>query len=139
MATTGRCSLPPCSSLPCPWCCCSCSSSATSSAASRRALCVAELRGRLLSVLVPLSVALLPGGALVSAAEPSSDPIAASPPAGVAVSPPPGMVLVWADEFDAPAGAAPDPSRWTYDLGDGGRGWGNEELEWYTDRPANAA
>ena len=97
------------------------------------------MRRRVVSLLVPLSLALLTGGALVSAAEPSSDPTEASLAAGSAASPPPGMVLVWADEFDAPAGAPPDPSRWTYDLGDGGRGWGNEELEWYTDRPENVA
>jgi hypothetical protein len=40
------------------------------------------------------------------------------------------------DEFDGPAGAPPDPSKWSYDLGGGG--WGNNELEIYTDSPANA-
>jgi beta-glucanase (GH16 family) len=75
----------------------------------------------------------------VSAADPSADPAQAPPVVDAAASAPPGMGLVWADEFDAPAGAPPDPSRWTYDLGDGGRGWGNEELQWYTDRPENAA
>ncbi len=40
------------------------------------------------------------------------------------------------DEFDGPAGAPPDPSKWSYDLGGGG--WGNNELETYTDSPANA-
>lgn len=39
-------------------------------------------------------------------------------------------VLVWSDEFNQPPGSAPDPSRWTYDLGAGG--WGNNELETYT-------
>lgn len=68
----------------------------------------------------------------MTAAEPS-------PAVDPAASAPPGMVLVWADEFDAPAGAPPDASRWTYDLGDGGRGWGNEELQWYTDSPENVA
>ncbi len=74
------------------------------------------------------------GGALVSAADPSSSP--SSDPAS---SPPPGMVLVWADEFDAPEGTPPDPTRWGHDLGDGGSGWGNQELEWYTDSTDNAA
>lgn len=41
--------------------------------------------------------------------------------------------LVWADEFDA--AGAPDPSRWAYDIGGGG--WGNEERQFYTDRPEN--
>lgn len=48
---------------------------------------------------------------------------------------------VWADEFDGPAGSVPDPTKWGYDLGIGpGRdGWGNQELQTYTNRTANAA
>ena len=42
---------------------------------------------------------------------------------------------VWADEFDGPANSAPDPAKWTYDLGGGG--WGNQELETYTNQPQN--
>jgi beta-glucanase (GH16 family) len=42
----------------------------------------------------------------------------------------------FADEFDGPAGSAPDPSKWAYDLGGGG--WGNDELEVYTSSRANA-
>jgi hypothetical protein len=44
--------------------------------------------------------------------------------------------LVWHDEFSQPDGALPDPSKWTYDLG--GRGWGNHELENYTNHLENA-
>jgi beta-glucanase (GH16 family) len=43
--------------------------------------------------------------------------------------------LIWSDEFDGPAGSAPDPLKWTYDLGAGG--WGNQELETYTNQPDN--
>ncbi|MDG4715867.1 glycoside hydrolase family 16 protein [Winogradskyella marincola] len=43
--------------------------------------------------------------------------------------------LVWQDEFDV--NGAPDPSNWTYDLGTGTDGWGNLELQHYTDRPEN--
>jgi beta-glucanase (GH16 family) len=63
----------------------------------------------------------------------------------LAMSPSPstGPGPIWSDEFDAPAGAPPDPSRWTYALGDGTvgsiPGWGNNELEWYTDDPENVA
>src|SRR3989442_614741 len=50
--------------------------------------------------------------------------------------------LVWSDEFDRPAGARPDPRWWGFELGDGSAygnpGWGNEELQEYTDAPANA-
>ncbi|MEJ2383557.1 MAG: glycoside hydrolase family 16 protein, partial [Xanthomonadales bacterium] len=41
--------------------------------------------------------------------------------------------VLWSDEFDA--GSRPDPATWSYDLGAGG--WGNRELQAYTDRPAN--
>jgi beta-glucanase (GH16 family) len=44
--------------------------------------------------------------------------------------------LVWSDEFNAPAHSAPDPSKWTYDLG--ASGWGNRELENYTDSRDNS-
>jgi beta-glucanase (GH16 family) len=47
-----------------------------------------------------------------------------------------GWTLVWSDEFDLPNGSAPDPSKWQYALG--GNGWGNKELETYTDRKENS-
>ena len=40
------------------------------------------------------------------------------------------------DDFNGAAGAAPDPSKWVHETG--GSGWGNSELECYTDRLANA-
>ena len=43
--------------------------------------------------------------------------------------------LIWADEFSGQANSAPDSAKWTYDLGGGG--WGNQELETYTNLPAN--
>jgi beta-glucanase (GH16 family) len=56
---------------------------------------------------------------------------------------PDGWELVWSDEFDAPAGTAPDSRSWTHEIGDmtpdGKNGWGNDELQFYTDDPANAA
>lgn len=44
--------------------------------------------------------------------------------------------LVWSDEFNGPANSAPDTSKWSYDLG--ATGWGNNELENYTDSLENA-
>jgi beta-glucanase (GH16 family) len=41
--------------------------------------------------------------------------------------------LLWSDEFDT--GASLDASIWSYDLGDSG--WGNRELQNYTDDPQN--
>ena len=46
---------------------------------------------------------------------------------------PDGYKLVWSDEFE---GSSIDNSKWTYDLG--GNGWGNNELECYTNRADNA-
>jgi beta-glucanase (GH16 family) len=43
--------------------------------------------------------------------------------------------LVWSDEFNKPG--LPDSNHWTYDLGTGKNGWGNNELQFYTDRFQN--
>ncbi|MBK8556279.1 MAG: glycoside hydrolase family 16 protein [Lewinellaceae bacterium] len=47
--------------------------------------------------------------------------------------------LVWSDEFDGAAGESPDPTKWTFDIGTGSNGWGNQELEYYTNRPDNVS
>ncbi len=47
------------------------------------------------------------------------------------------LSLVWSDEFET--AGAPDPAKWGYDIGTGANGWGNNELEYYTNRPQNAA
>jgi beta-glucanase (GH16 family) len=41
--------------------------------------------------------------------------------------------LVWSDEFN---GVSIDTNHWTFEIGNH-RGWGNHELEYYTDRPEN--
>ena len=43
--------------------------------------------------------------------------------------------LVWSDEFNGAAGSLPNSKNWNYDLGGGG--WGNGELETYTNSPNN--
>ena len=43
--------------------------------------------------------------------------------------------LVWSDEFNGPAGTGVDTSKWVYETGGGG--WGNGELEYYTNRTDN--
>jgi beta-glucanase (GH16 family) len=45
--------------------------------------------------------------------------------------------MTWHDEFDGPAGSEPDTSKWKHDVGGGG--FGNNELEYYTDGNKNAA
>jgi beta-glucanase (GH16 family) len=57
---------------------------------------------------------------------------------GASLQPPPatGYTLVWSDEFNGADGSSPDSSKWAYDTG--GKGWGNKELECYTNRTKNA-
>ena len=51
--------------------------------------------------------------------------------------------LVWSDEFDDVAGVGPNPNVWSAEIGDGTMngipGWGNSELQFYTDSLHNAA
>lgn len=44
------------------------------------------------------------------------------------------QTLVWSDDFSV--NGAPDPTKWGYDIGAGG--WGNSELQYYTNRIDNA-
>jgi beta-glucanase (GH16 family) len=44
--------------------------------------------------------------------------------------------LAWTDEFNGRRGRRPDPGKWTFETG---YGWGDHELQSYTDRAANAA
>jgi beta-glucanase (GH16 family) len=53
--------------------------------------------------------------------------------AGTAI---PGWTLTWSDEFNGPDGSAVDPTKWKHDVG--GTGWGNDELEYYTNATQNA-
>jgi beta-glucanase (GH16 family) len=54
-----------------------------------------------------------------------------------AAPPPRALALTWTDDFDGPAGRAPDSRKWTNDVG--GDGWGNDELQYYTAGNRNAA
>jgi beta-glucanase (GH16 family) len=48
----------------------------------------------------------------------------------------PGWTLIWSDEFEGRNGSGVDQQKWTMQTGGGG--WGNNELEYYTDRLQNA-
>jgi beta-glucanase (GH16 family) len=50
---------------------------------------------------------------------------------------PPAWKLVWTEEFNGTNGSAVDASKWVTETGGGG--WGNNELEYYTNRLANAS
>lgn len=43
--------------------------------------------------------------------------------------------LVMSDEFNVDG--APNPTLWDYNIGTGSNGWGNNELQYYTNRPQN--
>jgi uncharacterized protein (TIGR03437 family) len=43
--------------------------------------------------------------------------------------------LVWSDEFNGPANTSPSPQKWA--MNTGGGGWGNQELETYSNSTAN--
>lgn len=45
------------------------------------------------------------------------------------------MTLVWSDEF---SGSALDENVWNYETGNGSGGWGNNELEYYTNSTKNS-
>src|SRR5262245_18865625 len=44
---------------------------------------------------------------------------------------------VWQDEFDGTTGEPPDAAHWAHEVG--GDGWGNKELQYYTDSTTNTA
>ncbi|MBB6471618.1 glycoside hydrolase family 16 protein [Sphaerisporangium rubeum] len=73
---------------------------------------------RLLLVAMAMAVAL--SGGLV----------AGGVPARAAIGP-----VVWSDEFNGASGAAVDGSKWKFDTGGGG--WGNNELQYYTNSTRN--
>ncbi len=59
---------------------------------------------------------------------------AKAPPAPSAAVVPAGMALVWSDEFETDG--APDPKKWDYSTG--GNGWGNGEVQNYTNKRDNS-
>ena len=77
-----------------------------------------------------LTLAFL-AGATVLATSPAGE----SATAASSQAPASAWRLTWSDEFDGPAGSAPDASRWVVETG--GNGWGNNELQFYTDRRDN--
>ena len=103
------------------------------------------MRIRLLTALLLLS---LPG---VGGALDSSTTHSATGEDGSTVHPAPHPVphsasqseawtLVWSDDFDGEAGAAVNPENWSFDTGNRSAnppGWGNQELQFYTDSTDN--
>ena len=71
-------------------------------------------------VLLPLFLALLSSLPLSTLCQPSDA----------------SYQLAWSEEFDYADGAQPSSSTWSWDIGGGG--WGNGELQYYTNRTVNS-
>ena len=98
--------------------------------------CAATFAGLIYAGVTQIN-ACIPDGAPRTASVPLAFRVgdAASAPASIDLEP--TWQVLWSDEFNGPAGAAPDPAHWTFDLGGGG--WGNSELETYTNKTENVA
>ena len=62
--------------------------------------------------------------------------IVVTPDSSASAAGPKVLKLLWADEFNGKKGSLPSSKSWEYDIGNG-YGWGNAELEYYTNKPAN--
>lgn len=82
-----------------------------------------NMKNFLRPILIPLTPLVLLGA-----------PIQFSGCKGLSPSIPEGMKLVWSDEFNG--SGAPDSDKWAYDTG--GHGWGNNEIQRYTDSRDNS-
>lgn len=87
-----------------------------------------------MKLIAPLTLLalLLTGCASISLMAATPTPLPTSTP----TPDPKSWQLVWAEEFDLPDGSPPDPGRWNHQ--EGGNGWGNAELEYYTTSTENA-
>lgn len=83
--------------------------------------------------------ALLCGPCAASPREASPPPASPGPAPAPAIpvgsSKPLAWRLVWSDEFSGSAGSSIDDRKWAFDIGGGG--WGNQELQTYTNRTSN--
>ncbi|NEA33893.1 family 16 glycosylhydrolase [Streptomyces sp. SID13031] len=82
------------------------------------------------AALVGTALLQSPATARTTATDSATAPAASA--AAAAVGP-----VIWEDNFDGPAGQAPDSSKWRYDIG--GSGWGNDERQYYTNSTRNSA
>lgn len=83
-----------------------------------------------------LLILLLAGCSSMAAPLPTQSPPASPAPPPTPTKDPVAWELVWSDEFEQPDGSPPDPSKWNHQQG--GAGWGNGELQHYTDSIQNS-
>ena len=85
-----------------------------------------------------IMLSVLPiGCAQQTIAPATTTPIVTTPvPTVTATADPKSWELVWADEFDLPDGSPPDPAKWNHQQGVSG--WGNGELQHYSDAIENS-
>lgn len=83
---------------------------------------------RIQMIHVNANVTGTPGGAVFW------DDASLTGPAGGGTTPPAFPTLVWSDEFN---GTALDTSKWSYEVGYGNNGWGNDEWQLYTTDSGN--
>ena len=84
-----------------------------------------------------ISAALVLGCAPKPVVHETAVPATEAPASAPTVTPDPtSWNLIWSDEFDQSNGSAPDPAKWNHQTG--GAGWGNGELQYYSDRTENA-
>src|SRR5437867_3131660 len=88
---------------------------------------------RRLTPRAAVAALVLASAAMVGPGCGAARPTAVPPPPPSA----PARTPVWSDEFTGPSGALVDATRWVAEIG--GHGWGNNELEFYTDRGRNAS
>lgn len=92
----------------------------------------------IIAFLITSNIAVVALVAIVATTVSSwSDDGSVAAPSSRSTAPTPSRALVWSDEFDGAAGASPDTSKWIRNTG--GNGWGNDELQYYTDSGSNAA
>jgi beta-glucanase (GH16 family) len=92
--------------------------------------------GPLMPAIVAAMIVMLPSMSAVACGGSERQAPTASQTAPPSSAPAGDWQLAWSDEFAGPTGATPDPAKWVFDLGGGG--WGNNELQTYTDRRENA-
>jgi len=80
-----------------------------------------------------LAISFIPGAcAIMTTPEPTPTSVPTPVPTPTAIWERPNWNIVWHDEFD---GSELNLQNWTFDIG--GNGWGNQEWEYYSDRPEN--